>query len=134
MVTHELVSKQIKGPGRIWKALLPVSFSGTKCCLPGATRPSRGIAALLQHAAGSTLRSDLQSMVGPPHRFKQPGRDIQQTWSSSEDAWLQQHSDECQADSPETEPQPQHDNSLSESVGEDSAQPAWLHRLKKQQL
>ena len=73
----------------------------------------------------------LQSMVGPPHRFKQPGRDIQQTWSSSEDAWLQQHPEECQADLPETKPQPQHD--LSESVGEDSAQLAWLRRLRKQQ-
>ena len=77
------------------------------------------------------MYTDLQSMVGPPHRFKQPGRDIQQTWSSSEDAWLQQHPEVCQADSLEISPQPQHDSSPSESDGDDSAQPAWLHRLRK---
>ena len=111
----------------MWEALLPVPLSDTKCCLPGP------FTATLQPAPGSTLLPDLQSMVGPPHRFKQPERDIQQTWSSSEDAWLQQHPEEHQADLLETEPRSQHENSLSESVEEDSAQPAWLHRLKRQQ-
>ena len=58
---------------------------------------------------------------------------MQQTWSSSENAWLQQHPEERQAVSLETEQQPQH-YSLPESVEEDSAQPAWIHRLRKQQL